>query len=276
MGEECLGPIVNGRVTSRIGNATRPSDCRFLIMSGQNITSINSDAFTGLTNVFIIDLSSNSFSVLPDNLLNGLTTLRRFYCQRNPKLTYISETMFTGTFLRQMNLWDIGVKILKKSFFLKHFYMLSKLTLGGRHLQSVEPGCFDSLYSLKTFEFGGKKIDEFSFANYPNPFKNTKVESIFFRACRFTKITVGIFNNLPYLIYFRIEYQPLLTSIEQGAFSNLPSLQSFIMRVSKIQYFRNEYLQDSPKLASVYLDFCDLSSLDFYYNKSLHSNLKRI
>ena len=152
-----------------------------LDMPSENIGSLKSGDFAGLTNLVTLNLAANTFTTLPadvfsgltsltDLVLNsgalssidarafsGLTTLTALKLERND-LIALPGTVFSGlSALKTIDLQENDLTMLPANVF-SGLSALIGLTLNGNDLGSLPPGLFSGLSALSTLQLHGNEL----------------------------------------------------------------------------------------------------------------------
>ena len=86
-------------------------------LSSQDLTSIDKCSFSGLVNMYELDLSSNLLTTLDVTLFNGLTALRTLYLSSNQL-----SNLNIGFFSSLINQYTNSVLKLKSTGYSRRYY----------------------------------------------------------------------------------------------------------------------------------------------------------
>ena len=122
------------------------------------LRTLSSDIFDGLTALTTLDLSLNALSTLPNDIFDGLTDLTTLYLD-DTQLTELSAGIFDGlTDLTTLYLEFNELSSLPPGIF-SGLTALTTLALNDNSLSSLPPGVFSGLTALTTLYIENNTVD---------------------------------------------------------------------------------------------------------------------
>ena len=166
-----------------------------LEMASENIGSLKSGDFAGLTNLNTLVLASNSFTTLPADVFSGLTSLRALVLDSG-ELSSIDARAFSGlTALEGIRLEGNDLDSLPGTVF-SGLTSLTTLTLTNNDLTSLPAGVFSGLSALTTLSLSRNDL---------------------------SSLPAGVFSGLSALTILTLKDNDL-NSLPDGLFSGLTAL----------------------------------------------------
>ena len=127
-----------------------------LNLSFQNILSLQSDDFSGLTGLTVLNLDNNQLSSLPEDIFSDLTALTLLNLDHN-QLRNLPEDIFSGlTRLRELYL-NNQLRNLPEDIF-SGLTGLTVLTLNNNQLSNLPAGVFSGLTGLTTLYLNDNQL----------------------------------------------------------------------------------------------------------------------
>jgi hypothetical protein len=190
-----------------------------LWLYGNQLSSIEPNAFTGLANLTSLDLEGNWLSTIEMGAFSGLPNLT-YLSLRDNQLSSIESSAFSGpTDLMELDLEDNKLSRLESGAF-SGLVNLTLLSLGGNHLSSIESSDFIGLTNLRGLGLWGNRlssIEPYTFSGMPN------LTWLNLEGNQLSSIESGAFSGLTNLTTLRLTNNQV-SSIESGAFGGLVSL----------------------------------------------------
>ncbi len=139
----------NRRINSLDGLLDIPEidKCQRLLLNKNQISSIQSGAFQGLSNLEELQLDNNKITSIQPNSFQGLTSLRHLYLTYN-RLTTLSPDTFQGlSNLEWLYLYNNQIASIPPDAF-RGLSNLKKLRLDNNQITSIQRGTFQGLPNL--------------------------------------------------------------------------------------------------------------------------------
>lgn len=241
-----------------------------LNLSLNEITSIKSRDFRGMTSLTTIQLGYNDITSIESGAFSGLNSLINLVIDGN-KITSIESGLFSGlTKLILLYLSDNDITSIKSSDF-SDLISLITLDISSNKISNIESDAFSGLNSLT--------------------FLNLDINDI-------VSIERGVFNGLTSLDFLglrnnhissieSIDFSGLIsptnlnlsgndiTSIEIGSFSGLSSLESLDLRVNDITTIENRTFDGLSSLSKLSIDFNGLTDVS-PFKELAHRNVNNL
>ncbi len=132
------------------------TNLKYLHLSGNNLTTIESNTFAGLTSLEVLVLKDNQLTMIESNAFAGLTSLEGLYLQNN-QLTTIESNAFAGlTSLKYLDLENNQLTMIESNAF-ADLTNLKYFDLKDNNLTTIESKTFAGLTSLKSLVLRGNK-----------------------------------------------------------------------------------------------------------------------
>ncbi|WP_152535157.1 Calx-beta domain-containing protein, partial [Candidatus Synechococcus spongiarum] len=169
--------------------------------SGNPLTSISADAFSGLSKLKHLSMSNNSLISLPEDVFDGLSNLVGLSLYNNGyrnSLTSLPENIFDGlSNLEHLSLHGSQLSSLPEDVF-DGLSNLKELGLGVNHLKSLPEDVFDGLSNLKNLYLQDNKL-----TNLPKDIFDglSNLTSIMLNNNKLTCLPKDIFDGLSNLRY---------------------------------------------------------------------------
>ena len=133
------------------------SNLRTLNLASNTFTTLPADVFSGLTSLGDLVLNSGALSSIDARAFSGLTTLTALKLERND-LIALPGTVFSGlTALSTIDLQENDLTMLPANVFSGRTALIG-LTLNGNDLGSLPPGLFSGLSALSTLLLHGNEL----------------------------------------------------------------------------------------------------------------------
>ena len=133
------------------------SNLSTLNLAANTFTTLPADVFSGLTSLTDLVLNSGALSSIDARAFSGLTTLTALKLERND-LIALPGTVFSGlTALKTIDLQENDLTMLPANVF-SGLSALIGLTLNGNDLGSLPPGLFSGLSALSTLQLHGNEL----------------------------------------------------------------------------------------------------------------------
>ena len=133
------------------------SNLRTLSLASNTFTTLPADVFSGLTSLGDLNLGGGALSSIDARAFSGLTTLTGLKLERND-LSSLPGTVFSDlTALQTIDLQENDLTMLPANVF-SGLSALIGLTLNGNDLGSLPPGLFSGLSALSTLSLFGNEL----------------------------------------------------------------------------------------------------------------------
>ncbi len=148
------------------------SNLEFLDMWGNQISEIHKLAFRGLRNLQTLNLHNNQISVISEGALTGLGNLQKLWLSGN-LISEIPDEAFTSLVnLQKLGLGHNQITNVQEGA-LTSLTNLHTLLMDNNKISDIDKRAFWGLYSLKHLNLGGNQLRKFGsvlFENTPRPF----------------------------------------------------------------------------------------------------------
>ena len=181
-----------------------------LSLSNNEITSIESGDFYGLTNLVSLFLSNNPITSIENGDFHGLTSLA-WLSLHSGQITSIESGDFDG------------------------LTNLQRLDLGGNDITSIERGDFDELTSLHTLWLSRNQIASIANGDFVGL---ASLQVLTLDGNELASIEIGDFEGLASLVALSL-YGNEIASIDGGAFSGLANLRGLYLHSNQIASFES-------------------------------------
>ena len=180
------------------------------------ISTLNSDDFSGLTSLSTLYLGNNNLTTLPADIFSGLSSLTALYIQNN-KLNSLPEDVFSSlSSIRQLNLHSNQLTSLPKNLF-SGLKSLTQIFLNDNKLTTLDPDIFSNVSTLKYLYLNNNSLTTLP----ENLFSNiTSLEQLLLNNNRLGNLPPGIFRGMstPTLLWIHnnsVLTLPLTVSLEK-------------------------------------------------------------
>ena len=180
------------------------------------ISTLNSDDFSGLTSLSTLYLGNNNLTTLPADIFSGLSSLTALYIQNN-KLNSLPEDVFSSlSSIRQLNLHSNQLTSLPKNLF-SGLPSLTQIFLNDNKLTTLDPDIFSNVSTLKYLYLNNNSL----MALPENLFSDiTSLEQLLLNNNRLGNLPPGIFSGMstPTLLWIHnnsVLTLPLTVSLEK-------------------------------------------------------------
>ena len=203
-----------------------------LDMRNQDISSLMSGDFAGLTSVTSLNLSGNSFITLPARVFSGLTALRTFILN-GTQLRSLPAGVFSGlTALRNLSLDSGGLTELDAGVF-SGLTALNSLDLNSNALSSLPGTVFFGLTALANLNLNNNALGS---------------------------LPAGVFSGLTSLGILNLDRNSL-TKLPDGLFAGLTALRSLHLNDNALRSLPGALFSDTTSLDALNLHNNKLSGL---------------
>ena len=176
------------------------AEITILELNGQDISSLKSGDFAGLSALETLVLDDNQLTVLPADVFSGLTALRSILLSYN-QLESLPDNVFSGlSELRQIAMTSNRLSRLPDGIF-SGISRLSTISLANNQITSLAANAFSGLSSLQTLLLGGNEL---------------------------TSLPADVFSGLSGLEFWGLSSNEL-TSLRSDVFSGLSALQRLFL-----------------------------------------------
>ena len=236
--------------------ASHLSEISQLYLTAQNISSLKSGDFDGLTSLTLLSIDVNPIESLPSDVFFGLTELYSLVLSSN-ELGSLPSDVFSGlTKLVYLVLSGNELVSLPADIF-SGLGALTELNLDGNKLSSLPSGLFSGLGTLEILELSSNKLTSLP----ENIFSGlTALDSLRLFANDLTTLPSEVFSDLSSLEYLTLS-QNDFSSLPSDAFSGLTALETLNMATSKLTSLPSEIFSDLTSLETLNLAFNRLASL---------------
>jgi Leucine-rich repeat (LRR) protein len=224
----------NGKLKSinEIYYIKNPENVKSLYLTYNNLTNLDKDIFSGLTQLQKLDLSKNKLTSLDKELFSGLTQLQKLDLSKN-KLTSLDKELFSGlTQLQKLYLWNNNLTQLDKNLF-KNNTQLQELYLEDNKLTHLDKDLFKYNTQLRILSLGDNNL---------------------------THLDKELFSGLT-----QLEGLPLknnnLTHLDKDIFSGLTQLQNLDLYGNKLTHLDKELFSNNTQLYYLWLGNNNLTQL---------------
>lgn len=221
-----------------------------LDLSKNQLTSawINSETFSGLIRLVLLNLSNNRISKLDPTIFRDLYTLQILNLEHNSL-----ETIPADTFAPMNNLHTLIISFNKITYLdaysLNGLYVLSLLALDNNQLQGIHPEAFRNCSGLQDLNLNGNVLTA-----VPLALKDMRLlRTVDLGENSITSLDEPSFRGMNNLYGLRLIGNKL-QNISKRAFSDLPALQILNLARNKIQRIEHGAFESSPNLQAIRLD----------------------
>ncbi|KAF5283016.1 hypothetical protein FQA39_LY04887 [Lamprigera yunnana] len=221
-----------------------------LDLSKNHLTSawINSDTFSGLIRLVLLNLSYNRISKLEPAFFKDLYTLQILNLERNSL-----QSIPADTFAPMSNLHTLIISYNKITYLdaysLNGLYVLSLLGLDNNLLEGIHPEAFRNCSSLQDLNLNGNVL-----STVPLALKNMRLlRTVDLGENSISALDDPGFRGMNNLYGLRLIGNQL-QNISKRAFADLPALQILNLARNKIQRIEHGAFESSPTLQAIRLD----------------------
>ena len=184
-----------------------------LRLGSENIDSLQSGDFAGLTGLETLFLNNNSLTELPTDIFNGLTALTWLNLDNN-SLNMLDEDIFDGlTALTILSLNGNGLSTLDEDIF-DGLMNLQRLFLSFNELSELDEDIFDGLMNLQRLFLNTNELKQLPtgiFSGLINPNldpPSSPLTTLILRSNQLTELPDGIFSGLTSLTTVDVSDNP--------------------------------------------------------------------
>ena len=200
-----------------------------LEMAGENIASLKSGDFAGLSNLLTLELSRNTFTTLPANVFSGLTSLKALKLDAG-ELSSLDAQAFSGlTALEQLHLSDHDLMSLPGTVF-SGLTALITLKLDNNDLSSLPVGLFSGLTALEQLHLNDNDLTSLDAGLFSGL---AALEELELQDNDLGSLPGTVFSGLTALESLSLNDNDL-NSLDAGVFSGLSNLQTLGLRNNKL------------------------------------------
>ena len=193
---------------------------RYLSLLNEEISTLRTGDFTGLTELATLDLSRNLLTALPADIFSSLASLEILTLSDN-RLTRLPGDVFSGLLvLERLALNRNDLSSLPVGLF-AGLGQLRYIDLGGNEISSFPEGIFFGLLKLETLNLDGNQFSTLKSGTFEGL---TGLIDLVLQRNRLSTLPAGIFSELTALERISLHVQPL-TSLPAGVFSGLSALK---------------------------------------------------
>jgi Leucine-rich repeat (LRR) protein len=233
-----------------IHDIKNPENVENLILDYSNITNLDNDIFSNLTQLRILFLSGNKITNLDKDIFSNLTQLRILYLSDN-KITNLDKDIFSNlTQLQQLDLSNNNISHLDEDIF-SNLSQLENLILSDNNLTNIEN--FSNLTQLQMLDLYNNKLTNLD----KDIFKNlTQLQILCLNDNKLTTIpsSITFCRNIITFNYSNneINYIP-------------PNIQNFLNRI-KQQSNKLQVYNDNQNIHNHQIQECIKTSLENILN----------
>ena len=200
-----------------------------LEFAGENIASLKSGDFAGLSNLDVLELSRNTFTTLPANVFSGLTSLTSLKVS-NGELSSIDARAFSGlTALEVLKLDTNDLDSLPGTVF-SGLTTLITLELNGNDLAALPGTVFNGLSALHTLHLQSNDLTALPAGLFSGL---SALSTLTLADNDLTAIPAQVFSGLSSLEILNLSDNDL-NSLDAGVFSGLSNLRSLSLRNNQL------------------------------------------
>jgi Leucine-rich repeat (LRR) protein len=250
-----------------IYNIKKPENVKELNLYWNNLTNIDKDIFSGLTQLQILNLYSNNLTNLNKDIFSGLTQLQELNFASN-NLTNLDKDLFKyNTQLQKLYLWDNNLTNLDKNIF-SGLTQLQELYLSRNNLTNLDKDLFKYNTQLQILSFSNNQLTNLD-------------KDIFSGLTQLQKLSLDRNNLTPLdkdIFKYNTQLQVLflgntnLTYLDKELFKYNTLLQEFCLRNTNLTYLDKDLFKYNIELQYLNLSNNNLTYLDkdlFKYNIEL-------
>ena len=195
----------------------------------QDIASLDSGDFGGLTNLRYLGLRENRLESVPADVFSGLTMLHTLELSNN-NLSSLSSSQFSGlTNLETLQLWNNKLSSLPSNLF-SGLTRLETLGLSANELSSLPSGIFAGLAELTELDLAVNRFSSFS----ENAFANlTELTELELERNQLGSLAENLFDGLTRLEYLSL-HQNELTNLPEELFDGLSALEDLYLNQNRL------------------------------------------
>ena len=214
-----------------------------------DITTLPTGVFNGLSNLYSINLAYNNITTLPINVFDSLPTLNYLDLEGN-KITTINSSMFGNNTdnLLILNLLGNEITIIEDGAFSNHRNM-EDLNLAYNNITTLSKDSFSGLDTLGSLVLRGNKIETLE-ADYFHD-----LDTLYFLDLSMNKISTiqsGDFSELINLEYLYLEYN-WIESLNPESFKDLSSLYFIYLNNNRLAEISEDVFKDLSNLNELYI-----------------------
>ncbi|KAF2881269.1 hypothetical protein ILUMI_24903 [Ignelater luminosus] len=221
-----------------------------LDLSKNQLTSawINSDTFSGLIRLVLLNLSYNKISKLDPAFFRDLYTLQILNLEHNYLQSIPADTFAPMSNLHTLIISHNNITYLD-AYSLNGLYVLSLLALDNNLLEGIHPEAFRNCSSLQDLNLNGNMLSA-----VPLALKNMRLlRTVDLGENSISALEDPGFRGMNNLYGLRLIGNQL-QNISKRAFADLPALQILNLARNKIQRIEHGAFESSPTLQAIRLD----------------------
>ena len=243
-----------------IGNydwATTPTT--ILDLSGNGITSVESDDFVGLGSLKTLDLYRNNIASIESGTFAGLGSLETLYLGGN-QIASIEPGTFAGLgSLTHLELSWNQIATLESGAFTGLGNLTTWLGLHSNQITSIESGAFTGLDSLRRLDLQDNQITSIESGDFTGLGSLIRLD---LHNNRITSLESGAFTGLGNLTTWLDMDSNQITSIESGDFTGLGNLTTLYFPRNQITSIKSGAFTGLGNLTSLHLGSNRITSIE--------------
>lgn len=239
-----------------------------LDLSRNQLTSawINSDTFSGLIRLVLLNLSHNRISKLDPSFFRDLYTLQILNLEHNQLETIPADTFAPMNNLHTLVLSFNKIRILD-AYALNGLYVLSLLSLDNNLLEHIHPDAFRNCSSLQDLNLNGNAL-----TSIPLALKDMRLlRTVDLGENSISDLDEPGFSGMNNLYGLRLIGNQL-TNLSRKVFDDLPSLQILNLARNRIRVVEPGTFDNSKNLQAIRLDANYLTDITGIFT-NVHSML---
>ena len=217
-----------------------------LHLGDNQLTTLESGAFDGLSELSRLYLQNNRLKMLEPNAFNGLSNVSRLDLSGNPLQT-IKQDAFDGLpKLRYLWFSDIPLENLQPGAFGK-FSNLEYLFLDNTSLTELEPSVFEGMSKLVRLYLRNNELKSLvpgTFGGLP------RLGGLYLEKNQLETLAPGTFDELPELTFLDLR-ENRLQALAPGALRNLEKLEILLMNKNRLNALPADMFQGKPFLRKI-------------------------
>ncbi len=245
------------------GGFSHLTQCERLYLDGNQIESVNREAFLGLEELRFLDLSENIISSLQQGTFKNLTKLEYLYINKNKQNLYLYDGVFSGLVnvkeisINSSRLRSIGNRVFSGLPNLQRIHLSRNYDPNYNYNKLTLPGTlFQEMSSLEHVDLSWNYLNPIPSEIFRNSFQlktiylfNAYVRSLPDRLFRDLINLVEVYlGNYRYPYYYSYNYRNEIRTLPSGLFTNCTQLKRINIQNCQLREIKDGVFDDTISL----------------------------